>query len=64
MTIARSAIQIGIHALVFLAAVVIFYSGLGVGLALNPMLGTLLWLVALSIAGLNLFFILLGWPRH
>ena len=58
MTTARSAIRIGIHAVVFLAAVVSFYFGLGVGLAFNPLLGTLLCIAAFAIAGLNLFLIL------
>ena len=58
MTIVMRAVRIGIHALVFLAAVVIFYFGLGVGLAFNPTLGTLLWIAAFAVAGINIFWII------
>ena len=51
-------VRIAAHALLFLLAVVVFYLGLGLGLQLNPILGTLLWLVAGSIVTLNLFWIL------
>ena len=46
------------HALLFALAVVVFYLGLGEGLILNPTLGTLLWIVAAGLFGLNLFWIL------
>ena len=58
MATARRAIGVGIHALVFLAAVVIFYFGLGVGLAFNPTLGTLLWVVAFAVAALNVVWMI------
>ncbi|MYC33263.1 MAG: hypothetical protein F4X64_08815 [Chloroflexi bacterium] len=58
MTAARKAIGIGIHLLLFLAAVLIFYFGLGVGLAFNPALGTFLWVVAGAVAILNLVWII------
>ena len=58
MTIVRKTIGIGIHAFVFLLAVVIFYFGLGVGLAFNPTLGTLLWVAAFTVAGLNVFWMI------
>lgn len=45
------------HVLLFALAVVVFYLGLGVGLALNPTIGTLLWIVAAGLFGLNLFWI-------
>ena len=51
-------VRIAIHALLFLLAFVVFYLGLGVGLQINPTLGTLLWLVAAAIVALNLFWIL------
>ena len=51
-------VRIAAHALLFLLAVVVFYLGLGLGLQLNPILGTLLWLVAACIVALNLFWIL------
>lgn len=40
------AIRIIIHVVLFLVAVVVFYWGLGVGLAINPTYGTLLWFVS------------------
>ncbi len=42
----RVALRILAHAFLFLAAVVVSYLGLGVGLALNSTLGTVLWVVA------------------
>ena len=64
MTATRSAIRKGIHAFVFLVAAAVFYFGLGVGLSVNPFWGTLLWIAAFAIAGLNLAVILLRWPRR
>ena len=46
------------HVLLFLLAFVVFYAGLFVGLQVNPNGGTILWLVAAAIAGLNLLWIL------
>ena len=46
------------HILLFALAVVVFYLGLGVGLAFNPTLGTLLWIVAAGLFALNLFWML------
>lgn len=57
MTVARTTLKIAARALLFIIAIVIFYIGLGVGLTLNPTLGTLLWLCAFAVAGLNLFWI-------
>ncbi len=37
------------HLLLFLVAVVVFFLGLGIGLQVNPTLGTLLWLAAAAI---------------
>ena len=51
-------VRIATHALLFLLAVVVFYLGLGLGLQFNPLLGTLLWLVAASIVALHLIWIL------
>ena len=64
MTVTRSVIRKGIHALVFLVAAAVFYFGLGVGLSVNPLWGTLLWIAAFAIAGVNLAVILLRWPRR
>jgi uncharacterized membrane protein YdjX (TVP38/TMEM64 family) len=41
-----------------------FYLGLGVGLAFNPLLGTLLWILALAVAGLNLYLIVRRFARR
>ena len=57
-TLARKLIGISIHALVFLVAVVIFYFGLGLGLAVDPTLGTLVWLAAFAVAVLNVVWIM------
>lgn len=45
------------HVLLFILALAVFYFGLGVGLAFNPALGTLLWLVAAGIAVGNILWI-------
>ena len=45
-----------VHALLFVIAVVVFFLGLGLGLQYNPNLGTLLWIAAVAIAGLNLLW--------
>lgn len=37
------------HLLLFFVAVVVFFLGLGIGLQVNPTLGTLLWLAAAAI---------------
>ena len=46
------------HVLLFVLAFVVFYVGLFVGLQVNPNGGTILWLVAAGIVGLNLLWIL------
>ena len=46
-----------VHLLVFALAFVLFFLGLGVGLAIFPPLGMLIWAVALGIAGLNILWI-------
>lgn len=45
------------HAAVFLVAAVVFYLGLGVGLQVSPFWGTVLWVVAIAIALLNILWI-------
>ena len=57
-------IRIAAHGLLFLLAFVVFYLGLGLGLQFNPLLGTLLWLAAGTIAALNLVWILRSRKRH
>ncbi len=54
----RGPLKIVVHVLVFVAAVVVFYLGLGIGLAFNPIIGTVLWIVAAGIAVLNVYWIL------
>ena len=44
------------HVLLFLAAVVVFYLGLGLGLQYNPTLGTVLWVASAAIVALNLLW--------
>ena len=45
------------HLLLFVMALAVFYFGLGVGLAFNPVLGTLLWLLAGAIGIGNIVWI-------
>ena len=45
------------HVMVFLLAGLVFFLGLGIGLQLNPIVGTALWVVAGAIAALNLLWI-------
>ena len=52
----RHVFTIAWHLLLFLVAVVVFYLGLGIGLAWNPAVGTILWVVAGAIALGNLFW--------
>ena len=50
-------LRVVLHVAIFAAALLIFTLGLGVGLALNPAAGTLLWLVAGVIAVGNVVWI-------
>ncbi len=45
------------HVLLFVLAVAVFYFGVGVGLIVNPDLGSVFWLAAAGIAGGNIFWI-------
>ena len=49
--------RIAAHMLLFLIAVLVFFLGLGIGLQVSPLLGTLLWVAAGALAGLNLYLI-------
>ena len=51
-------LKISAHVLLFLIAFVVFYVGLFMGLQVNPDYGTLLWIAAAVIAGLNVFWII------
>lgn len=53
----RTAVRIAVQVLLFMLAVVVFLLGLGVGLALNPTLGTALWIASGAIAILNIIWI-------
>ena len=46
------------HVLLFVLAFVVFYVGLFVGLQVNANGGTLLWLAAAVIAGLNILWMM------
>ncbi len=46
------------HVALFLVAFVVFYLGLGVGLQISPTWGTVLWVVAIAIALLNILWII------
>ncbi len=46
------------HVLLFVVAFVVFYVGLFVGLQVNANGGTLLWLAAAAIAGLNILWMI------
>ena len=51
-------VKVAAHAALFLVAVVVFYLGLGVGLQVSPTWGTVLWIVAIAIALLNILWII------
>ena len=46
-------LRVFLHVAIFAAALLVFTLGLGIGLALNPAVGTLLWMVAVLIAVAN-----------
>ena len=50
-------LRVILHVAIFAAALLVFILGLGIGLALNPAVGTLLWLVAGLIAVANVVWI-------
>ena len=50
-------LRVILHVAIFAAAFLVFTLGLGVGLALNPAVGTLLWLFAGLIAVANAVWI-------
>ena len=61
----RGPLKIVVHIFVFAAAVLVFYLGLGIGLALNPIIGTVLWVVvAAVIAVLNIVWIIRSLGRR
>ena len=52
-----TAMKTAAHLLLFLAAIVVFYLGLGVGLAASPLWGTLLWILAGVLIAVNLLWL-------
>ena len=52
-------IRIAIHVVLFLVAVSVFYLGLGIGLAANPTIGTVLWFVSGAMFAGNLLWLIL-----
>ena len=57
-------LRVVLHAAIVVAAFLIFTLGLGVGLALNPAAGMLLWLVAGLVAVGNVVWIVRGRRRR
>ena len=60
----NSVVRIVAHVLLFLLAFVVFFLGLGVGLALNPTIGTALWIAAGAIVVLNVLWIVKSMNRE
>ena len=52
-----SRVKVATHAVLFLAAIVIFYLGLGVGLQISPAWGYVLWGAAFALVTLNILWI-------
>ncbi len=50
--------RIAIHIVLFLVAIAIFYLGLGIGLATNPTIGTVLWFVSGAMFAGNLLWLI------
>ncbi len=59
-----AAVRITAQILLFGVAIVVFYLGLGVGLAVNPLAGTLLWVAAGAIGVLNLAWIVWSFRKR
>ena len=56
----RTILRVVLHAAIFVIAFCTFILGLGVGLAVNPTAGTLLWILAGLIAVANIIWIVAG----
>ena len=59
----KTALMVFLHIAIFVAAFIIYTLGLGIGLAANPAIGTLLWIVAAAIGVGNLAWIVLSLRR-
>ena len=57
-------VRIATHILLFGVAFGVFVFGLGMGLAVNPLAGTLLWVAAGAIGVLNLAWIIKPFSRR
>ncbi len=55
----KTGLRIVLHVVLALLAVVIFYVGLGVGLTLNPTIGTILWFASGALFVGNLLWLIL-----
>ena len=55
----KTGLRIALHVILALVAVVIFYVGLGVGLTLNPTIGTVLWFASGALFVGNLLWLIL-----
>ena len=51
-------LRVLLRLLLFPAAVLLFYLGLGLGLAINPLLGTFIWILAGGLFFWNLWWLL------
>ena len=60
----NTVLKIALHAALFIVAFFIFFLGLGVGLALSPALGTLLWFVAGATIVGNIAWIVIRFRRR
>ena len=60
----KTALRIVLHVVLALVAVVIFYLGLGVGLAYNPAMGTVLWFASGALFVGNLLWLILFLNRR
>ncbi len=58
------AVRIVLHVILFLVAILVFYLGLGIGLAFNPTLGTLLWFTSGALFVGNLLWLILYLNRR
>ena len=60
----KTPLRIAMHVVLALLAVAIFYVGLGVGLALNPAIGTILWFASGALFVGNLLWLILFLNRR
>ena len=52
-----TALKVTAHLLLFLAAIIVFYLGLGVGLQVSPLWGTVLWIAAGALIAVNILWL-------